>query len=119
MEEAEANYLKSNNKMYRSLLMKAYYESHKESHKKKCREQAKQRYKNDKEHRLAKIEYNRKKAMERQSDRMMCEVCNCDVARSYFLKHIETQKHLKNLEKKQKAEAENESSCVGIDEEAE
>ena len=92
MEEAEANYLKCNNTMYRNILKKAYHESHKQSHKKKkCREQAKQRY-------------NRKKALERSSDRITCKICGYDVKKNYFQKHLATQRHKKNLKNKNETE---------------
>jgi len=91
MEEAEANYLKSNNTTYQSILKKAYHESHKQSHKKRCREQAKQRY-------------NRKKALEKQSERIMCDFCGYDVAREYFHRHLKTQRHKNNFKKKNETE---------------
>jgi len=92
MEEAEANYLKCNNTMYRNILKKAYHESHKQSHKKKkCREQAKQRY-------------NRKKALERTSDRIMCKICGYDLKKEYFHRHLATQRHKNNLNKKNETE---------------
>jgi len=83
MEEAEAKYLNSNNTLYQSILRKTYHETHKQSHKKKCREQAKQRY-------------NRKKALEKRSERILCKICGYDVAKNYFQRHLATQRHKKN-----------------------
>jgi esterase/lipase superfamily enzyme len=83
MEEAEAKYLNSNNTLYQSILRKTYHETHKQSHKKKCRKQAKQRY-------------NRKKALEKRSERILCKICGYDVAKNYFQRHLATQRHKKN-----------------------
>jgi len=122
MEETrqENKYLKSMDPVYRSLVMKAYYEAHKEAHKKKCREQAMERYKNDKEHRLAKIEYGKKRMKERGDERVTCDVCGYEINKSSMSKHLKTKVHSKNLEKRRKEEEiiiETEVGYEGSDEE--
>lgn len=122
MEAVIEKYSKSRDPVYRSLIMKAYYEANKEKHKARCREQAKQRYYNDPEHRLAKIEKCKKRVMEKKTERVMCDICGYDVMKAYYAKHLRTKTHAKNLEKKNKTEEENNEikvSSMTIHEEAE
>ena len=121
LHELEDEYIKDTDNCINEIPQKKtrhdYYELHKDKHRDKKNEKAKERYERDKEIILEKQkeykiqnkesisqknkEYrmkNETKLKEYSSEKITCEVCNCEYARSNRY-HVKSKKHLENLAK--------------------
>jgi hypothetical protein len=87
--------------------VKEYYEDNKEHIKEKQKEwreankeKIKEWYETHKDYNKDYYQANKEKLLERYSQKVKCDVCNCKLSKSSFLRHTTSKKHQKNLNTK-------------------
>tara|TARA_R110000822_G_scaffold239820_1_gene369501 strand:- start:5 stop:685 length:681 start_codon:yes stop_codon:yes gene_type:complete len=86
-----------NNKEIICKKAKEYYQKNKERINERAKEHYQEYYQNSKEHKKEYYEKNKEKINERRKEKIKCEVCNCMIMRNSKSGHIQSQKHIRNL----------------------